>query len=127
MNRLVAFGFVAAALAAGWFAYRGPGLLLAFSVIVFWLLLQYSRTLRALRLAGSAPVGRVESAVMLHSRLREGMSLSQVLAVTRSLGERVAPPPEGVDECWRWRDAGDASVTVHLSGGRTRRWELQRQ
>jgi len=126
MNPVVAWGLVAAAFAAAWFAYGLPGLVLAASAIVLWLLLQFSRSLRALRKAGGAPVGRVTRAVMLHSRLREGMTLVQVLALTGSLGEQVDPPAGGGDESWRWRDNGDASVTVSLNGGRVRSWALQR-
>ncbi len=126
MNPAATWGLAAAALVAGWFAYGWQGLVLAATAIVFWLLLQFSRALRVLRKAGSGPLGRVASAVMLHSRLREGMTLAQVLALTGSLGERVDPPAAGAEESWRWRDAGDANVTVHLSGGRTRHWALQR-
>ncbi len=126
MNPVANWSLAAAALVAGWFAYGWQGLVLAVTAIVFWLLLQFSRALRAMRKAASAPVGRVASAVMLHSRLREGMTLVQVLALTGSLGERVAPPAEGAEESWRWRDAGEASVTIHLRGGQTRHWALQR-
>jgi len=126
MNSVASWSLAAAALAAGWFGGGWQGLVLAVTAIVFWLLLQFSRALRVLRKAGSAPLGRVDSAVMLHSKLRAGMTLVQVLTLTGSLGERVAPPAEGADESWRWRDAGDASVTVHLRGGRTRDWALQR-
>jgi hypothetical protein len=126
MSPVAGWGLVAAAFAAGWLAYRWQGLVLAATLVVFWLLLQFSRALRALRRAGAAPLGRVASAVMLHSRLREGMTLVQVLALTGSLGERVDPPDGDADESWRWRDDGEASVTLHLRGGRTRRWTLRR-
>ena len=126
MNPVTSWGLGGAALAAGWFAYGWQGLVLAVTAIVFWLLLQFSRALRALRKAGSAPVGRVPSAVMLHSRLREGMTLVQVLALTGSLGARAEPAGEGAEESWRWRDDSDASVTVHLSGGRCNGWALTR-
>jgi len=126
MNPVATWGLAAAALVAGWFGGGWQGLVLAVTVIVFWLLLQFSRALRAMRKASSAPLGRVASAVMLHSKLREGMTLVQVLALTGSLGERVAPSADGAEESWRWCDAGDASVTVHLRGGRTRHWALQR-
>ena len=126
MNAVATWGVAAAALAAGWFSYGWRGGVLALTVIVFWLLLQFSRALRALRNAGSAPVGRVASAVMLHSRLREGMTLAQVLALSGSLGERVDSRCEGADECWRWRDEGDVGVSVVFRGGRTVSWQLTR-
>ena len=126
MNPVVSWGLAAAALAAGWFAYGWPGLVLAVSVIVFWLLLQFSRALRAMRKAGAAPIGRVASAVMLHSRLRQGMTLVQVLALAGSLGERVGPAAADAEESWCWRDDGDTSVTVNLRRGRIVSWKLTR-
>lgn len=115
-----------AALAAGWFSYGWKGLVLGITAITFWMLLQFSRTLRVMRDAGKAPLGRVGSAVMLHSRLRKGMTLLQILALTGSLGERVDPQGDGTDECWRWTDEGAATVTVDLQAGRLRRWKLER-
>jgi len=126
VNPVAAWGLAAAALVAGWFAYGWPGIVLAVSAIVFWLLLQFSRALRALRKAGAAPVGRVASAVMLQSRVRKGMTLVQVLALTGSLGERVVPPADGAEESWGWCDEGGVSVTVNLRGGRCTNWKLER-
>ena len=126
MNSIPTWALIAAALAAGWAAYGWQGLVLAITAIVFWLLLQLSRVTRVMRRAGNAPVGRITSAVMLHSKLREGMSLMQVLALTGSLGERIEPPAEGADESWGWRDDGEVAVTVNLARGRTRSWQLTR-
>lgn len=125
MRPVATWGLALAALAAGWFGYGWPGVVLAFTVIVFWLLLQVSRSLRVLRNAADAPVGHVESAVMLHSRLREGLALAEVLALTRSLG-LATPCEEGAEEAWRWSDAGGASVVVQLRAGRVCRWRLER-
>ena len=126
MKPIVSGALMAAALLAGWFSYGWQGLVLAITAIVFWLLLEFSRALRAMRKAGAAPVGRVGSAVMLNSRLRTGLTLVQVLALSGSLGERVEPPADGADESWRWRDDGGATVTVHLRGGRSTHWILAR-
>jgi hypothetical protein len=126
MNPAFGWGLAALALAAGYAAYGWPGVVLGLTLVVFWLLLQFSRALRVMRKAGRAPLGSVHSAVMLHSRLREGMTLMQVLALTGSLGARVEPPLDAAEESWRWHDEGDASVTVNLRGGRTRSWALQR-
>jgi hypothetical protein len=125
---LASWGLALAALAAGWLSYDWRGVVLALTVIVFWLLLQFSRALRVLRKAADAPVGQVASAVMLHSKLREGMTLPQVLAITRSLGVRVTePPPEApADEVWRWSDAGGVGVSLLLRAGRLRSWTLDR-
>ena len=122
MNAKLGWALAALAVAVGYWRWSWPGVLLAVSVIVFWLLLQFSRALRAMRLAGSSPVGRVPSAVMLQARLKTGQSLMDVIQLTRSLGEKCGDDPE----CWRWQDASGASVEVVLEGGRVSRWVLHR-
>ena len=116
-----------AGLAAGYRAYGGPGVVLAATIVVFWLLLQFSRALRTLRAASAEPVGSLDSAVMLHAKLRPGMTLPQVLAVTGSLGEKTETRSANSEESWRWRDAGGSAVTVHLRHGRVVDWSLVRQ
>jgi len=91
---------------------------------VFWLLLQFSRALRAVRNAAGAPVGSVRSAVMLNVRLKPGMTLPQVLALTGSLGQQ-APAPDG-EETWCWQDAGGVEARLAFRGNRLLRWELRR-
>jgi hypothetical protein len=111
-----------AALAAGWFGYGWRGIVLALSVIAFWLLLEFSRTLRVLRGAAHAPVGHVASAVMLQSQLSEGMRLADIIKLTGSLGQKVREEPE----TFAWRDGGGAAVEVELQAGRCRRWTILR-
>jgi hypothetical protein len=84
--------------------------------------LQFSRALRVLRDAGQAPKGRVPNAVMLHARLRDGMTLMDILRITRSLGEKRGDAPEA----YAWRDAAGDSVTVELARGRCVRCQLVR-
>ena len=110
------------AVAVGYVGYGWQGVALAVTVIAFWLLLQFSRALRALRAAAGRPVGSVESAVMLHTKLHTGMRLAQVLKLTRSLGHPAADSPE----TFAWRDAGGDEVRVVLRQGRTESWALQR-
>jgi hypothetical protein len=116
------WGLAAAAVAVGYAGYGWPGVVLALGVVVFWLLLQFNRALRALRLASGRPVGQVPNAVMLHARLRTGLRLTQVLALTRSLGRRVADDPE----TFAWRDDGGDEVHVELREGRVSGWRLRR-
>ncbi len=127
---LVGWLLAAAGLVVGYTSYGWPGFLLAMTAIVFWLLLQFSRALRAVRNAGDAPLGSVRSAVMLNARLRSGMTLPQVLSLTRSLGRRMDAPAGGTvadaDETWRWQDAGGVVVDAVFSAGRLIRWELSR-
>jgi hypothetical protein len=129
MNATWGWALALAAVVLGWLQWRWQGVVLAITVIVFWLLLQFSRALRVMRQAGGAPVGHIDSAVMLHSRLRRGMRLMEIIPLTRSLGQRVdepggAPAPE--TERFVWTDGSGASVQVELSGGRLRAWTLQR-
>ena len=120
-----------AAVAAGWAQWGWPGVVLAITLISFWLLLQFNRALRVMRQAGGAPVGRVPSAVMLHARLRTGMRLLDIIPLTRSLGEPAEPDAAagggiGLREAFVWRDDSGAWVRVELTGGRVVRWALQR-
>ena len=122
----VGWALAAAALVAGWFSYGWPGVVLAVTVIVFWLLLQFSRALRVLRVAGANPVGQVANAVMLHARLKPGMRLPEVLVLTRALGQKVSEDTAAATESWAWTDAGGDTVQLTLRDGRLERWELQR-
>ena len=124
MSAPLGWGLAIVAGAVAWLQYGWQGLLLAASVIVFWLLLQFSRALRVMKIAGGRPVGRVDSAVMLKARLKRGMSLMQVITLTRSLGQRIG---DGEDpECWRWADAGGDAVALELRRGRLDAWSLAR-
>lgn len=108
---------------AAWQGYGLRGLALAASAIVFWLLLTFNRALRVMKNAGQAPLGHVESAVMLHAGLSRGMTMLQVVAKTKSLGRKV----EGTDDDWRWSDHGGASVFVHFERGRLAAWRIERR
>jgi hypothetical protein len=121
-NPLVGWALAALALAVGYLQWGWQGVVLAVTVIVFWLLLQFSRALRVLRNAGQAPVGEVPNAVMLHTKLQRGQRLPEVLKFTKSLGIKVADDPE----TFEWRDAGGDAVRVELRAGRLERWTLLR-
>ena len=122
MNPWIGLALVVAALTAGWHGWRWPGVALAASVIAFWLLLQFSRSLRVMRAAAGSPVGRVDSAVMLNAKLDKGWPMLKLIAATRSLGRRVSETPE----VWAWADDGGAEVAITLVGGRIASWELTR-
>ena len=93
MNPIVGWGLAVLGIAAGYVGWGWPGVVLGVTVVVFWLLLQFSRSLRVLKKAAGAPVGHVDSAVMLHSKLKAGMTLMQVLVLTRSLGTKLSETP----------------------------------
>ena len=114
------------AVALGYLQYGWLGVLLALSVVVFWLLLQFTRALRAMRTAGNAPVGHVASAVMLQAKLKKRMRLMDVIVLTQSLGEKVGDQAAGGAETFRWTDASGASVVVTLQQGRVSDWVFSR-
>ncbi len=118
----IGWGLAVAAVAVGYMNYGWPGVALALSVVVFWLLLQFSRAMRAMRTASGRPVGEVANAVMLHARLAKGQRLADIFKLTRSLGTVVSTAPE----VFAWRDAGGDSVEVTLHDGRVSSWRLQR-
>ena len=122
MNPVLGWGMAAVGVVAGWFSYGWPGVALAASVIVFWLLIQFTRSLKVLRNAGSAPVGHIDSAVMLNAKLQAGMPMIKVVALTKSLGRRVSETPER----WAWADAGGSEVVIDFDNGICKRWVLNR-
>ena len=118
----IGWALAVAAVAVGYAGYGWRGVLLAVTVVVFWLLLQFSRALRVMRLAAQAPVGQVPSAVMLHAKLQPGMPLMDVVKLTRSLGRKVRDEPE----TFAWRDESGAEVEIEFDGGRCKVWRLTR-
>ncbi len=105
--------------------YGWPGFLAVSGGLVFWLLLHWTRLLTVMQRAARRPIGHVDSAVMLNARLKPGVNLMHVIAMTRSLGERLSA--EGEDpERYRWTDNGGSTVTVTLQVGRVSAWELHR-
>jgi hypothetical protein len=122
MNAILGWGLAVVGVAAGWWSYGWQGVVMAVSVIVFWLLLQFIRAMRVMKNAGDSPKGRVDSAVMLNAKLRNGMTLMQVIALTKSLGHRVSDTPE----TWAWADDGDSRVTLVFEGAKLQSWQLAR-
>ena len=123
MNALFGWALAGVVLALGSWQYGWRGVLLASSVIVFWLLLQFGRSLRVLRSAAGRPPGTVDSAVMFQSRLRVGLTLMGILPLAGSLGARLTESPE----TWAWQDSGGDRVELLLQGGRLQSWRLLRR
>ena len=122
MNPSVGWALAGAALFAGWQGYGWQGLVFAITLIVFWLVLQFNRAVRVMKNANETPVGHVVSVVMLNAKLKVGMPMIQVVAVTRSLGKRVA----NTAETYLWTDAGGLELVVTFDNGRCRSWQLNR-
>ena len=124
MNAAMGWALAALAVVAGYFGYGWPGVLLAFTVIVFWLLMQFSRAVRAMKQAAKHPLGTVQSAVMMQSKLHAGMRLPDILKLSGSLGRRIGEGSE--PEIFAWCDSGGDEVVVELQGGLLTAWRLQR-
>ena len=122
MKGALGWGLAVVAVAVGYQSWGFSGVVLALTLTVFWLLLQFSRSLRVLRDAAGKPVGSVANAVMLNAKLHTGMRLPDVLKLTRSLGRPLSQEPEA----WAWADEGGDEVHVTLNGGRVSAWELKR-
>jgi hypothetical protein len=122
MNQWIGGALALAALVLGGVLYGWKGVILALTGVVFWLLMQFTRLMRVMRMAGSSPVGHVDSAIMLNAKLKPGMKLVDVLPLTLSLGRKTADTPE----TYVWADQGGLSVEVVLEQGRVSRWTLQR-
>lgn len=126
MNPWVGWALAAAAVATGYWSYGFGGAVLGVTVVVFWLLLQFTRAMRAMRLAGAAPVGMVGSVVTLQSRLRKGMRMLDLLPLAGALGRKVGEEPASGCETFEWRDPGGARLVVELRHGRCTGWTLTR-
>lgn len=101
-------------------AYRGfgwAGVAAAVGGLLMWLLLHFTRMMQVLKRAAERPIGYVDSAVMLNAKLRPGLTLLHVVAMTRSLGamqsEKDAQP-----EVFRWTDGSQSHVTCTFAGGK---------
>lgn len=110
---------------AAYRAYGWPGVAIAVGALVMWLLLHFTRMLQVLKRAADRPLGFVDSAVMLNAKLKPGMTLLHVVAMTRALGV-LTSPKDSQPELFRWTDGSNSSVTCEFLGGKLVRWELQR-
>jgi hypothetical protein len=114
-----------AALVLSYRHYSWPGVALVGGGLVMWQLLHFTRMLQVLKRAANRPIGHVDSAVMLHSKLRPGVPLLHVVAMTRSLGQ-LESPKDTQPERFRWSDTSGSSVLCVFLGGKLQSWELFR-
>jgi hypothetical protein len=113
-------------LAAGaWLQFGWAGLALAAGGVIMWLLLHFTRLMHILKKAAERPVGHVASAVMLNAKLKKGMTLMHVIAMTRSLGALQTPKDEQ-PEVFHWTDNGQSMVACTFVGGKLQAWTLTR-
>ena len=104
----------------GWAGVAG-----SLGMIVMWVLLHFSRMMQVLRRASNRPVGYVDSAVMLNAKLKAGVTLLHVLALTRALGQ-LRTDKDTQPEIFRWKDGGESYVDATFVNGRLQSWVLTR-
>ncbi len=110
---------------AAYRAYGWAGVAVAVGLLVMWLLLHFTRMMQVLQRAAKRPVGYVDSAVMLNAKLRTGMTLLHVVAMTRALGE-LRSPKDDQPELYRWTDGAQSQVSCEFLRGRLTTWDLLR-
>lgn len=109
-------------------AYRSfgwAGVAAAVGGLLMWVLLHFTRMMQVLRRAADQPIGYVASAVMLNAKLKPGLTLLHVVAMTRSLGLLRSPKDEQ-PEIFVWTDTSGSSVSCTFAGGKLRHYELFR-
>ena len=106
-------------------SFGWPGVALVAGGIVLWLLLHFTRLMTILKRAANRPIGHVASAVMLNAKLKPGVTLLHVVAMTRALGAQQSPP-DTQPEVFRWSDPGGSHVDCEFLGGKLQRWTLVR-
>ena len=106
-------------------SYGWQGIAGLASMLVFWVLLNFSRTMQVLKRAANRPIGYVDSAVMLNAKLRPGMTLLHVVAMTKSLGELKTVKDEQ-PEVFVWTDGSESRVTATFVSGKLSHHELFR-
>ena len=115
----------AAMVALAWQTWGLPGAALAGGALVMFLLLHFNRMMHVLKQAADRPKGYVGSAVMLNAKLKPGVNLLHVMAMTQSIGELISP--EGQQpEIFRWTDGTQSHVTCEFKHGKLAKWDLYR-
>ena len=106
-------------------SYGWRGLVVVASVLVFGILLHFSRMMQVLKRAANRPIGSVDSAVMLNAKIKSGATLLHVVAMTRSLG--LLKSAKGAQpEVFEWKDGSQSVVTCTFVGGKLSHHELFR-
>ena len=121
---IVPVGIIAAAVLA-YRSYGWAGVAAAVTLLVFWMLLNFTRTMQVLKRAANRPIGYVDSAVMLNAKLKPAMTLLHVVAMTKSLGMQLSPKGEQ-PEIFSWTDGSASRVNCTFVGGKLSHHELFR-
>ena len=108
---------VIAGIALAYHFYGGAGIALAAGLLVMGLMLHFTRMMNVLKRTTNRPIGYVGSAVMLNAKLKPGMTLLHVIAMTRALGQPQSEK-DAQPEIFRWTDGTQSHVTCTFVGGK---------
>jgi hypothetical protein len=111
--------------AGAWQQYQWAGVAVASGAVVMWILLHFTRMVTVLSRAANRPVGHVGSAVMMNAKLKKGVNLMHVIAMTKSLGERLSAE-NAQPEVFKWTDEGESFVTCTFKDGKLIHWDMTR-
>ena len=111
--------------AGAWQQYQWAGVAVASGAVVMWILLHFTRMVTVLSRAANRPVGHVGSAVMLNAKLKKGVNLMHVIAMTKSLGQRLSAE-NAQPEVFKWTDQGESFVTCTFKDGKLTEWAMTR-
>ena len=117
--------FCVALVGGAYHYYAWPGVAVATGALVMWMLMHFTRMVQVLTRAGKRPIGYVDSAVMLNAKLKPGMTLLHVVAMTRALGA-LQSAKDAQPEVYRWSDGSQSHVSAEFLHGKLKSWALQR-
>ncbi len=113
------------AIAMAYRSYQWAGVAVVVTALVMWGLLHFTRMMQVLKRAANRPIGYVGSAVMLNAKLKPGVTLLHVVAMTKALGE-LRSVKDQQPELYRWTDGSESHVTCEFFGGKLVKWEMVR-
>lgn len=125
IRRIAAAVFGGALLFWGYRQFGWPGVAAVAGGLVLWILLHFTRLMTVMQRAARRPIGHVDSAVMLNSRLHAGLPLVNVIGLARALGQQLSPQGDQ-PEVYRWTDPGGSSVQARFANGKLLDWGLKR-
>jgi hypothetical protein len=108
-----------------WQSWGWMGIAMVVTGGVMWLLLYFTRLVQIMKRASNRPIGFVDSAVMLNAKLKPGVSLMHVIAMTRALGQ-LESAKDVQPEVFSWRDGSQSVVRGVFAQGKLQSWTLDR-
>jgi hypothetical protein len=108
-----------------WQIWGWMGVAFVISAGVMWGLMHVTRLVQTMSRASKRPIGFVDSAVMLNAKLKPGVTLLHVIAMTRALGQ-LETEANAQPEIFSWRDGSDSVVRCVFMQGKLQSWTLDR-